>query len=129
VNTKTNPAYAELAWRRAIVVQLMDDLRENYLALSSSVPKKTIICEDVFREDSVVPEHALSTIYEELEREAENLKLELGKFSFGKVKEAHGLLSSKETEASREQHPEEGGEEGSGGEGQGKKRRRRARRR
>ena len=129
---KTNPAYAHLAWRRAIVVQLMDDLRENYLALSSSEPRKHIICEEVFREDSTVPEGAISAVYEELEQEAEQLRLELGKFSFGKVQEGHGLLNSgKKAEEARAEESEAGGEEegDGGGQGQGKRRRRRARRR
>jgi hypothetical protein len=101
---RTNPAYATLAYRRAIVHAMVTHLREEYMALSSSSPAKEMFSEDVFREDSQVPTEAIQQVIEELEQEGEHLRLELAKFKFDKQESsAHGLLSStKEQEVGRE---------------------------
>jgi len=104
--TKTNPAYAHLAYRRAIVIQLVDELRENYLALSSEEPKKEVLCGDVYQEDSVVPPDELEMVIEELEQEALDLELEMRKFTFTQEQERHGLLSSKKAKARSEEGTE-----------------------
>jgi hypothetical protein len=116
---KTNPAFAHIAYRRAIVVQLVQDLRDSYMTLSGTVPKKAIICDDVFREESTVPQEELADVMQELELEAANLKLELLKFTFTR-KESDGLLSS----TTREEGSEDSGEAGSA---KGRRKRRRGR--
>jgi hypothetical protein len=90
---RTNPAYAHLAYRRAIVVKLLDYLREEYLTLSSAEPRNELICDEVFSADAVVPAAEITLVAEELEQESEHLRLELGKFTFGKVQEEHGLFN------------------------------------
>jgi len=72
------------------------------MALGGGEPKHEVICEEVFREDSIVPEDEIQLVVEELEQEAEHLRLELAKFSFGKAQEAHGVLSSAQTEKSKQ---------------------------
>lgn len=67
---KTHPAYAQLAYRHSILAALVTELRDNYLALASDEPKKAIVCEEVFREDSVVPAEDIQTVVHELEEEA-----------------------------------------------------------
>lgn len=100
--TRTNPAYSHLAYRRALVVHLIDVLREEYMALGGGDPKREVICEEVFRDESVVPEDEIQLVVEELEQESEHLRLELGKFAFGKVQEAHGVLNSAQAEESKQ---------------------------
>lgn len=92
--TKTNPAYAHLAYRRSIVVQLMDELRENYVALSSETPKKEILCGDVYQEDAIVPFDEIQLVISELEEEARGLEFQMRKFTFTQGEITHGLLSS-----------------------------------
>lgn len=100
--TKTNAAYAHLAYRRSIVLQLVDELRESYLALSSEEPKKEVLCGDVYQEDAVVPPDELEQIIDELEQEGQNLELQMREFTFTQERQRHGLLSSKKAEASNE---------------------------
>lgn len=92
--TKTNPVYAHLAYRRSVVVQLMDELRENYLALSSESPKKEILCGDVYQEDAIVPSDEIQLVLNELEEEAQGLEFQMRKFTFTQEEVTHGLLSS-----------------------------------
>jgi hypothetical protein len=108
---RTNPAFAHLAYRRSIVVALVDELRENYMALSGDEPKKSIICPDVLQEDATVPEDEYLNVIEELELEAENLRLELMKFQFTK-KESNGLLSRTEDEEASEGDDQAGSRKG-----------------
>lgn len=116
---RTNPAFAHLAYRRSIVVALVDELRENYMALSGDNPKKSIICPDVLQEDATVPEDEYLSVIEELELEAETLRLELMKFQFTK-RETNGLLN-------RAQEEESGEGDGQAGARKGRKKGRRAR--
>lgn len=117
---KTNPAFAHLAYRRAIIVQLVQDLRDSYMQLSTAAPKRTIVCDDVFREESTVPQEELADVMHAMEVEAANLKLELAKFTFTRKKEENGFLSSTQ----REEGDEDGGAAGTA---QGRRKRRRGR--
>jgi hypothetical protein len=100
--TRTNPVYAHLAYRRALIVNLIEHLREDCMALGGGDPKKEVVCEEVFREDSIVPEDEIQIVVEELEQESEHLRLELAKFSFGKAQKTHGVLSSAQAEESNQ---------------------------
>jgi hypothetical protein len=91
---KTDPEYARIAYRKSIVSELKDHLRGRYLALSSVNPEDTILCTDVFSQDSNVPVEEVQAVVEELEQEEESLRLQLARFSFRKQDENNGLLSS-----------------------------------
>lgn len=121
--TKTNPAYAHLAYRHAIVVQLVDELRENYMALSSDEPRKGILCGEVYQEDATVPADEIQLVVEELEEEAHDLELEMRKFTFSQGQQTNGLLSSKKAKASvqdsSQASPKKGRRKGSGAGGRG----------
>lgn len=112
MTTRTNPAYATLAYRKSVVRALVNHLREDYLALSSSTPSKELYCEDVYKVDSLVPPEAIQGIVEELEQEEQNIKLEMAKFSFDiQEKHSHGILSTK-TKESRGTRGGQGGNQG-----------------
>ena len=105
---RTNPAYAHLAYRKTIVAALKVNLRERYMALSSTEPDKTLLCEDVFHQDSNVPVEEVQLVVEELEQEEERLRIQMTQFSFSKQEENDGLLNSKKNEEQRENRPQKG---------------------
>lgn len=79
--TRTNPAYAALAWRRTIIHQTITYLKREYVGVDED-PKQKMICEEVLAADSVVPIEEVANYLQELEREKHELTLELGKFEF-----------------------------------------------
>lgn len=81
---RTNPAYLELAYKKAVVVELMNVLREKYTPAFGDTPDKTIICEDVFRDDSEVPQDAIEEFIKELAVQESKIDLELNRFEFVK---------------------------------------------
>jgi hypothetical protein len=108
---KTNPAFAHLAYRRAVIVQLVQDLRDNYMQLSDPEPKRTIVSDDVFRDEATVPQEELVSVMQEMELEAENIRLEMLKFTFTR-KETDGFLSSEKRETGGEVRDEQGAPQG-----------------
>ncbi len=90
----TNPAYATLAYRRTIIADLKVYLRERYMRLSTPEPKETLLCDEVFHQDSNVPEEEIQHVVEELEQTEEELRLQMAQFTFSKQEENNGLLSS-----------------------------------
>jgi hypothetical protein len=83
--TRTNPVYAKLAFRRAIVVHVASLLNSDFTSsMGSDEPEKVIHAEDVFPEDNPVPEDEIQDYVNELELEDEQLRLEMLKFNFVK---------------------------------------------
>ena len=99
---KTNEAYAQIAYRHAIIGEIIAGLRNDFMALDSDKPQKTIHCEQVFPEDSEVPQGALISVINELEQESESLRIELSKFQLTK-NEGKNLLG-KRTENARKRN-------------------------
>jgi hypothetical protein len=96
-----NSEYLRLSYRRAIIVHLMDGLREDYLALASEKPNKEIQCEGVFQQDSLVPPESIAEVIEELERAAGDIRVQLSAFTFERIPREYDLLSGTKTEESR----------------------------
>lgn len=82
MTTKTNPAYAALAYRKAILHHLSYHLQRNCLAAPGVEPKEKVISEDVFTIDSEVPFAEIESFLEGLIDEEEKIRLEMAKFEF-----------------------------------------------
>ena len=77
---RTDPAYAQLAYRRAVVKYLHNHVLTVLVGADGLPPQDQIISEDVFREDSEVPQEVLMSYAEELQVEEAELDLELKKY-------------------------------------------------
>lgn len=80
--TRTNPAYAALAYRKAVIAEVIERLNGEYTSAMGDNPSRVIISDDVIREDSEVPEKDIGAFVEELQQEQESLRLQLLKFDF-----------------------------------------------
>ena len=82
-NTRTNPAYAYLAYRRAIIQELVGHLQNQYLgARGDDVCKLT--SDQVFPVDAEVPLAEVEQFVAELLQKDAFLELEMAKFEFTK---------------------------------------------
>jgi hypothetical protein len=97
---RTNPAYLELAYRKAITAELLDVLRSKYTPAYGDDPEKKVVCEDVFRDDSEVPQSAIEDFIGELEEREARLDLELNRFEFVKREGGDDSVTSKKAKAS-----------------------------
>jgi hypothetical protein len=84
---RTNPAYAYLAYRRAIIQQQIHYLQSQYTSVDGTEPKDRMICEEVFQSDAEVPEREIIQFIEELQEKDAHLGLEMNKFEFTKREE------------------------------------------
>ena len=109
--TRSNHDYSRLAYRRAVITELVTVLREDYQALSSNQPKKVLLCGEVFKEEAEVPPEEIQGIVEELEQEAERLRLEMNKFTHTR-QDGHGLLSGKKAEEGKRDGRQAHGQKG-----------------
>lgn len=78
---RTNPAYAELAYKRTILHQTIIYLRREFVGLDEE-PKQEMICEDVLASDAIVPIENIAQFIEDLQHQEHELTLELSKFQF-----------------------------------------------
>jgi len=83
---KTNPAYANLAYRKAIIHNIIYRLKRDCVGDSALPPKDTIVAEDVYAVDAEVPIEEIALFIEELVDQKEALELEMAKFEFVKKK-------------------------------------------
>ena len=79
---RTNPAYAYLAYRRAIINHVTHLLMTDYVAPTDGEPNEYILSDDVFKTDSQVPISEIKQYLEELQVEDAMLQLEMNKFEF-----------------------------------------------
>lgn len=79
---RTNPAYAFIAYRRAILKHVTALLTRDYCSLPNEEPAKHIYSDEVFLCDREVPSEDIGQFIEELEREDAKLLLDLNKFEF-----------------------------------------------
>lgn len=86
-SVRTNPAYAELAYRRTIIHQTIVYLRREFVGLDEE-PKQEMICEEVLASDAAVPIENVAQFVEDLEQEEHALSLELSKFQFTRQDDA-----------------------------------------
>jgi len=105
---KTNPAYAYLAYRKAILKSTINWLTSEYVGFDGVSPKGSLICEEVFRDDSEIPPEDIYSFVEELQEEESRLQLELNKFDFVRKDDD---VNRKATKAgTKGGSPEDGGE-------------------
>lgn len=109
MNTRTNPAYAHLAYRKAVLGRVVQFLSDEFLARTSDEPKDVVLCEDVFRDDSEVPMGNIEEYIEELQQEEESLRLELSRFEFVKRGD-DGAVSGKEKGSGKQAGSKKGGQ-------------------
>lgn len=105
---RTNPAYAFLAYRRAIIQHVTNLLVRDYTAPMNSEPNKQIYSDDVMRGDEEVPMAEIVRYVEELQQEDADLVLEMNKFEFRKVEEPKAATPPKaEEKVSESTEPKE----------------------
>lgn len=91
---KTNPAYAHLAYRKAIYTEAIMLLRRKYLADDAGDAPCKLICEEVMLGDSEVPQEEVHQFLNELETERAGLDLEMRKFEFVRKNESQRTQGS-----------------------------------
>lgn len=79
---KTNPAYAYLAYRKAVLDHLVFLLHRDYVGLDGLDPKNSILSEDVFNCDAQVPIDEILQFVEEMQKESMQIQFELSRFEF-----------------------------------------------
>jgi len=84
---RTNPAYAYLAYRKAILDYTISHLSGDVIGADGLEPTVHIISEDVFREDEKVPPEDVYSFVEELEEMRAHLVVEMGRFEFVRKEE------------------------------------------
>ncbi len=84
---KTNPAYAYLAYRRAIVQDIIAHLQNSYLGGRGDDPQRKILSDEVFHVDAEVPREEIENYVGELMQKDAHLELEMAKFEFSKKDE------------------------------------------
>ncbi len=97
---RTNPVYRELAHQKAIVAELIDVLRTKYTPAFGDEPDQKIVCEDVFRDDSEVPQDSIEDFIGVLSKQEADLDLELNKFEFVKREGKDASVTSKKKKTS-----------------------------
>lgn len=112
--TKTNPAYAALAYRRTILNEVVFHLRRKFLGVDGD-PQSKLVCEEVLYTDHIVPLVEVEAFVDDLIDEEAQLSIEMGQFEF---KQRHNGQSSR-TKARRsgwkardEERTEEGESDG-----------------
>ena len=98
---RTNPAYAHLAYRKAILQHTINYLMDDYVGRDGESPKGTIFCDEVFKEDSEIPSEDIYEIVEDLRIEVANVELELSMFEF--TRRGDDKLFSKKPEKNKQE--------------------------
>jgi hypothetical protein len=78
---KTNPAYAHIAYQKAMTKETIAFLETRYLGVDGSTPKPAF-CEDVFQSDAEIPQEEILHFVRRLQQQEADLGLELQKFEF-----------------------------------------------
>ncbi len=63
--TKTNPAYAALAYRRTMLNDVIFYVKRRFIGVDGD-PQAKLVCEDVFFSDAHVPVSEIETAYREI---------------------------------------------------------------
>lgn len=111
---RTNPAYLHLARRKTILRHMVNYMMGDLVGANGDEPKETLICEEVFQVDAVVPTDDILGFVEEMQEKEAVVQLEMNKFQFTRdTDEQHDA-----TEPEEPQSP--GGSKQKGGKGGGK---------
>lgn len=85
---RTNPAYAALAYRKAILDHAINYYLTNCTGANGVPPQSEIVCNDVFAEDRVLPQDVVMEFVEDLQREAQDIQTQMGQFQFRRDNDA-----------------------------------------
>jgi len=85
-HSRTNPAYAYLAYRKAIIGHTITYLLSSVVGSEGFEPTARIVSDDVFREDEAVPKEEVQSYVDELQAEEARLSLEMSQFEFVRAK-------------------------------------------
>lgn len=75
--------YKEHAYERTIVQQMQRILLDRYV-VSDSPPKETLVCEEVFRSESEIPQDALMKVFEKLQLWENDARTKMNAFKWRK---------------------------------------------
>jgi len=113
--SRTNPAYAALAYRKAVLHSVVTFLDRQFLSPSGVAARETMFSDEVFQIDGEVPQLDISQYMEGLVTEMEIISLEMAKFEFTrKQKTDEPVTTTKEI-----QSKQVGGKQGGKAPGQG----------
>lgn len=110
---RTNPAYAHLAYKKAILRRTIVFLRRTFVGDELTDPRETLVCEEVFPVDSNVPQEEIQHYIENLTDEEAEIQRQLSKFQL--VAPIEGRHEQKSSKNSRQPHPKGGAGNGKGG--------------
>jgi hypothetical protein len=91
--TKTNPAYAHLAYQGAIRDAVIELVMERYVGNEAAPPEQEIECAQLVREDAIVPLDEILHFVNELKDGKLVIDRELGRFEFTRRDDEQGLHS------------------------------------
>jgi arylsulfatase A-like enzyme len=77
---RTNPAFAHLAYEKAITTRIKVFLRRTYLGDEQSKPRETLVCEEVFPIDAHIPQESIQHYIEQLSEKEADLDRQLKRF-------------------------------------------------
>lgn len=81
---RTNPEYAALAYRKAVLQDVIIYLQRQYLGVGGLDPKGQLYTEDLFKTDCEVPEDHVNEVVIDLMLQKQRVQLEMDQFIFGK---------------------------------------------
>lgn len=86
---KTNPIYAVIAYRKAILQEAISLVQRQFIGAGGAEPRDHIVCEDVFSIDSQVPVEEIQQFVHDLQAQKLQLELEMNEFDFGRKMNGH----------------------------------------
>lgn len=92
--SRTNPAYAHLAYQAAIAEQAIEDLLEKYVGNEVSSPAEEIECGSVVHGDMVVPQDEVLHFVNLLKTHKAQIDKELSRFEFVRKDDGQDLSHS-----------------------------------
>lgn len=77
---RTNPAYAHLAYQKAINTRVITFLRRTFIGDELTDPREILVCEEVFQQDQKVPQEEVMHFIQRLVEKNAQLDVELRRF-------------------------------------------------
>jgi len=111
---RTNPVYAHLAYRKAILTRAAVFIRRTYLGDELTDPKEVLVCEDVFPQDAQIPQEEFQHYLEHLNEEIADVSRQLSRFQLV-APLTQGNHEQKRTKSSVQQRPKDSQSHGKGG--------------
>lgn len=92
---RINPAYAHLAYQKSVINREIVFLRRTYLGDELTDPRERLVCEEVFPQDSLVPQESIQHRIEKLTEEVAELDIELRRFELAPRSSGQGQHEQK----------------------------------